>query len=356
MNPAAGGAEVIGDVIASRLAQDGHTVLIVTSGFPGCTTKESVNGYRIVRLGNRFSVYWSAYRYYKKNLQGKVDLVIDEINTIPFFTKFYVQEKTVILCYQLCREIWFYQISFPLNVLGYILEPFYLWLLRDQTVLTESESTKKDLLQHGFKANNISIFPIGLEIIPVEDLSSIQKYEIPTMLYLSSLRSMKRPLHVVRAFEMAKEKVPGLRLVIGGDRESRYGRSVIEYIKRSRYSNSIDSLGRVSSEKKIELMQRSHVICVTSVKEGWGMIVTEANSQGTPAVVYNVDGLRDSVKNGITGLACDKNTPFALSKAIVTLLRNADVYGKLQQNAWEWSKQFTFQNSYRKFIDIVGRQ
>jgi len=42
----------------------------------------------------------------------------------------------------------------------------------------------------------------------------------------------------------------------------------------------------------IGLLQKSHVLAVTSVKEGWGLVVTEANPQGTPAVVYNVDGLR----------------------------------------------------------------
>ena len=49
-------------------------------------------------------------------------------------------------------------------------------------------------------------------------------------------------------------------------------------------------------------MAEAHVLLMTSVREGWGLVVTEANACGTPAVVYNVPGLRDSVRNEETGL------------------------------------------------------
>jgi hypothetical protein len=54
--------------------------------------------------------------------------------------------------------------AFPLNVLGYALEPIYLWLLRDRKVITISESTKSDLLRYGFKPGNVSIVSEGIEI------------------------------------------------------------------------------------------------------------------------------------------------------------------------------------------------
>jgi len=352
-NPAAGGAETVDDGLATRLARDGHEVLFVTAGFPGGAHEEAVNGYRIVRLGNRFSVYWSAYRYYKKNLQGKADLVIDEINTIPFFCKLYVKEKNIVFCHQLCRQIWFYQMAFPINLIGYLLEPLYLRLLSKQTALTVSESTKKDLQRYGFKADSIHVFNNGLELEPSKDLKTISKFPAPTVLCLGTLRSMKRALHVVHGFEIAKEKITNMQLIIAGEGNTSYGKKVLNHIQRSTCRESIQYLGKVSFEKKIELMQRSHVICVTSVKEGWGLIVIEANSQGTPAVVYDVDGLRDSVRDGVTGLICGKNTPQDLSEKVVSLLHNDNLYGSLRNQAWENSKRMTFENSYRQFISMI---
>jgi glycosyltransferase involved in cell wall biosynthesis len=92
---------------------------------------------------------------------------------------------------------------------------------------------------------------------------------------------------------------------------------------------------------------------VASVKEGWGLVVTEANSQGTPAVVYNCDGLRDSVQDGATGLVCKRNTPEALAEAMAALLQDQPRYEHMRRAAWEWSKDITFEKSYAQFKDIL---
>jgi glycosyltransferase involved in cell wall biosynthesis len=93
---------------------------------------------------------------------------------------------------------------------------------------------------------------------------------------------------------------------------------------------------------------------VTSVKEGWGLVVTEANSQGTPAVVYNVDGLRDSVKDGNTGIIAKENTPEGLAKALVSLLGDSPTrYSQIREAAWEWSKTITFNQAYKDFMKAI---
>jgi len=364
-NPLAGGAELVNESLAKRLVIDGHELILLVAGFPGALGEEIINGYKVIRLGNRWTVYWLAYKYYKKNLVGWADLVIDEINTIPFFAKFYVhpvrdlpltgvKERNIILCYQLCREIWFYQTVFPLSLIGYLIEPLYLWLLRKQIVLTESESTKRDMQKYGYEKDKIHVFNVGLEMEPVKDLKTVSKYVEPTILCLGAIRGMKQTLHSVKAFEIAKEKMRNLKLIIAGDANSSYGRKVLDYINNSKYKNGINYLGKVSIDKKIELMQKSHLICVTSVKEGWGIIVTEANSQGTPAVVYNVDGLRDAVKNNQTGLICSHNTPENLAENIVNLIHDKKKYASLQENGWRWSKEINFENSYKQFVSIIN--
>ncbi|MCX6739599.1 MAG: glycosyltransferase family 4 protein [Candidatus Parcubacteria bacterium] len=345
-NPAAGGAEAINEAIAKRLVLAGHEIIIVTSGFIGGQKMEIIDGYKIMRLGNHWTVYWQAYKYYKKELAGWADLVIDEVNTIPFFCKFYVKEKNIILCYQLCRQIWFYQIFFPLNLLGWILEPLYLHLLNDRFVLTESQSTRIDMQKYGFKKDKIAVFNIGLDFTPIDDLNKIKKFSSPTILILGSLRSMKRPLYVIKTYKIASKKIPDLKLIIAGDAGSRYGQKVLRAIKGQ---NGIVYEGRVNNERKIELMQRCHLICVTSVKEGWGIIVTEANSQGTPAIVYDVDGLRDAVKDDLTGIVCEKNTPRILADNIVKIFGDKDRYNLLRQKAWEDSKTYTHDNSFGQF-------
>ena len=354
-HPQAGGAELTNEEIAKRLARDGHEVILLVAGFPGGEAEEMRDGYKVIRLGNRYTVYWHAYRYYKKRLIGWADLVIDEMNTIPFFCKYYVRERSILLAHQLCREIWFYQMWLPLSLIGCMLEPIYLWLLRDRYVITISESSKRDMLRHGFSAERISIIPVGITVKPVENLGKVDKFPQPTVLSLGTIRAMKRTLDQISAFEIAKEHIPDLQLKIAGSVSDNYGKKVLRLIAASDYVQDIEYLGCVDEAKKIELMQKSHLILVTSVKEGWGLIVTEANSQGTPAVVYDVDGLRDSVKGRETGLISKKNTPEELAEMIVEGLRDDSEYAKLRENAWLWSKEFQLEKTYLSLIKAIEK-
>lgn len=352
-NPQAGGAELINEEIAKRLARDGHEVILLVAGFPGGEAEEMRDGYKVIRLGSRHTLYWHAYRYYKKLLGGWADLVIDEMNTIPFFCKYYVRERNILFAHQLCREIWFYQMPFPVSLAGYILEPFYLWLLRDRCVTAMSESTKRDMMRYGFSAERISIIPAGVTTQPVETLDEVDKFQQPTVLSLGAIRAMKRTLDQVKAFEIAKEHIPDLQFKIAGSISDSYGKKMLRRIAVSDYAQDIEYLGCVDEEKKTELMRKSHLILVTSVKEGWGLIVTEANSQGTPAVVYDVDGLRDSVKDRKTGLISKENTPEGLALAITNALSDASEYARLRENAWLWSKEFQLEKSYQSFAEAI---
>lgn len=354
-HPQAGGAEAVTDQIASRLVRDGNEVTLLSGGWRGCERETKIHGYKVVRLGNRVSLYWKAFRYYKKYLQDRTDIIIEEVNTIPFFSKFYAKnKKRVILMHQLAREIWFYQMPFPLDILGYSLEIPYLRFLRGEKVITISQSSKDDFIKFcGFKAEDISIIPLGIEIAPTESLGGVVKEQDPTLIYLGSIRAMKQPLEVLQAFKEAKKSVPNLKLWFAGSGEGSYFEYFKKEISQPDFTEDITYFGRVPAEKKKELVRKAHIIAVTSVREGWGLIVTEANSQGTPAVVYNVSGLRDSVRHNETGLVCSNNTPQNLSENIVALLKNKDMYARLQKNAWEWSKSLTPENSYQIFKNIL---
>lgn len=354
-NPLAGGAEIVNEELAKRLAAEGHTVTFVVAGFPGADSEERRDGFRVVRVGGRVTGYVAAWRYYRRHrAELNPDLVIDECNTIPFFAGWYVGRPTVLFLHMLCRGIWFYQLPAPVGLVGWLLEPVYLRLLpRGGAVITVSDSTRQDLIRHGFREQDIRIISEGIELRPVSQLQLTDKLPELTLLSLGAMRSMKRTLDQIKAFEIAKASIPSLRLIVAGDASGRYGKKVLQAIRQSRYAADIDYRGRVSDADRLSLMRSCHAIAVTSVKEGWGLIVTEAASQGTPAVVYDVDGLRDSVRHGQTGLIAAATTPAALASRVVELLADQPRYQRLRRNAWEWSKSITFDRSYTDFKEAL---
>ncbi len=345
-HPQAGGAEVVTHQLIKRLARDGHEVVLLASGFAGCIPRTQTDGYTIVRVGGRFSVYWQAYAFYRAQPEP-FDLVVEEVNTIPFFAKWYARTPVVLFFHQLAREVWLYEMRPPFSWVGYLLEPIYLRLLAGPPTVTVSQSSKADLVRHGFSAEHISIISEGIEFDPLPSLP--RKPDEATILSLGAIRSMKRVADIVRAYEIAKGALPRLKLVVAGGAQGAYGERVLSLIKRSCYASDIVYEGRVSPERKRDLLAQARAVIVASVKEGWCLVVTEANAMGTPAAVYNVDGLRDSVRDQKTGRIARQNTPQGLADALTALLSDKETYEATRLRAWEWSKLITFDKSYADF-------
>ncbi len=113
----------------------------------------------------------------------------------------------------------------------------------------------------------------------------------------------------------------------------------------------IDHCRKANSYK----LKQSHAIVVTSAREGWGIVVTEANALYTPAIGYNIAGIRDSIINGQTGLLTKKNNPQLLSEAIVTLLSDKTLYFKMRQNALNKAKEFSWDRSAKETLAVLNK-
>lgn len=356
-HPTAGGAEVVLRELSRRLIDDGHSVTWLTCGYKGNSKIENVDGINIIRVGrNRYVHSLQAFTYYARKLRGKFDIVIEVVNTAPYFSVFFGKKSQRFLFYhQLAGDVWFHEAKIPVSYVGrYVLEPLATRLLSraDVKTITVSASTQKDLSRFGFSTERTYVITEGIQLKPLARLDNVRKFSNPTVLSLGALRAMKRTSHQIDAFELTKQVIPDLQLKIAGAADGTYGRKMLARINRSPYANDIEYLGKVPEKTKVQLMQKSHALLATSIKEGWGLTVTEAASQGTPSIVYDVDGLRDSVRNNVTGIVTEPR-PTALAAAIKALLTNKPRYANVREAAWQWSKQITFNNAYKDFKAVL---
>ena len=343
-NPIAGGAETFTHEVSRRWVNWGHEVTLFTAKFSDCKEEEFVDGVKIIRHGSKYTVFLKARKYYKKEFKGKFDVVIDQINTIPFFTPQFVKsgEKIFVLIHQLAREYWWYEVKFPLSVIGYFFE--LRWLCNNYANITTlaDESTSHELLDLGFK--KVIIHQEGINMKPLQTLP--EKDKNPTIIYLGRLTKAKRPDHLIKAFQIVKKKIPNAQLWFVGDG---YFKKKIE-----KKGNSLPIFfGKVSEEKKLDLLRKAWVLVNPSIREGFGLNVIEGNAMGTPAIAYNVPGLNTSIKNGKTGLLIENGNIQSLADGILTMINDSTLRKKLSENGLVWSKTFSWENAAREFINII---
>ena len=304
-HPQAGGAEVYTHRVAEEWLKMGHEVTLFCASIVGKPERETVNGLRIIRRGSKYSVYREAKKYYLKEAKGNFDLIIDEVNTRPFGVARWATDVNVVaLIHQVCKEIWFYQFPFPLALVGrYLLEPYWLSHLRDVPTITVSNSSKVSLETYGLR--KIYVVPEGFNFERFR--IKFEKESVPTLVFLGRLSANKRPADAIRAFQHLQKSLPNAVLwVIGSGPE--------EKALRKTKLEGVFFLGSLSESEKFEKLSRAHALIVTSVREGWGLVVTEAAAMGTPTIAYRIPGLIDSVEAS-NGILSEPN-PIDLSKLI----------------------------------------
>lgn len=488
-HPQSGGAEVVLWQILKRLVISGYQVSLLTAIYSKNGIESSqidnIDGIRIFRTGkNKFLHSLQANFYYQKKLKNDFDLVVEMVNTAPYFLgfniicnnfwtnlKYKIQNKFTkkahknlifekpenenleknsknknnkieenlqnletnnsiknypkmtkffLFYHQLAREVWWFETKFPINWIGfYLLEPIATFVqsrLNCKTI-TVSNSSKNDLARFGFDKNKIAIISEGIDNESLKILDhQLPKDEIFTVLYHGSLRPMKRPIEVLKAFVELQKLIENWQksLTETGNLENQNTNNlqqklglenVVESVEKKEESlenskintrtekqnipdisqnsqvscqlwisgggelleecktfcqsrgleNKTTFFGRTSDELKLELMQKATVLVATSLKEGWGLIVTEANSMGTPAVVYDVDGLRDSGE--LWGNFVVEASPIAMANRLFELWKvwkfEKENYKQICQEALDTSKKITFEQCFEDFEKII---
>lgn len=359
-NPSSGGAEILTHELAKQWAAGGHDVTQLSSRFPDCLPEEIVDGVKIFRMGHPDarrifnSVHFLAFLTYHKEFKGNVDVVIDEIHGVPFFIPWYVREKKVALICEVAGKLWLTTFGPLFGLLGLLVEKFYLRFVYNKTFfLTISNSTKENLLQNGIKEKSIGIIPMGVHL--PKKLNVYQKEKNPTLIFVGRVNKQKGVEDAIRATAELASHIPKIKLWIVGRGEDFYIEAMINLARKLHIEDKIIFCGYVEEEKKFALLGKAWILIHPSLAEGWGINVIEANAVATPAVAYNVGGLRDSIRQGKTGILSKKNTPKELANCVLYLLADRNRYSQIAKAAKIWSEGFSWEHAAKIGLSLLQR-
>jgi glycosyltransferase involved in cell wall biosynthesis len=302
-NPKAGGSEVLVDRLAAGMAARGDEVSLLCGGPSG------ERAYTVVRSGGTYSQFLRAPLNYVRGLRDS-DLVVEVCNGMPFLTPLWCRKPQICLVNHVHTELWRMMFPRPVAALGQFAESAVLpWAHRRNLFLTVSDSTAGALRDIGVGGDRIRQICNGV----VQPDPLLPRSPEPMFLALGRLAGYKRIDMLLRLWERVRQ-VTGGQLVIAGDGPERNRLEAMA-------GPGVTFLGRVSEQDKHRLMCSAWMLLHPASIEGWGIVITEAAIRGTPAVGFDVPGLRDSVVDGQTGVLVKNEGQFASAWASLALDR-----------------------------------
>lgn len=351
-NPYAGGAEVHLEELLRRQVQRGHQVTLLCSGWPGCEREEVIEGIRIIRRGNRYNFNLVVPLHVRRLArQNHFDLLIEDINKIPFYTPLYLRMPRLIVIPHLFATTVFHEINFLLGVYIYLAERPLVPIYRRDRFNVISESTADDIVARGIPRESISIIHCGIDRSVYFPEPAVSKYERPTILYLGRVKKYKSIQHVIRALKRVRDKLPEARLMVVGTGD--YLESLKKLTQSLDLIDAVEFPGFVSQQEKVERMRRAHVAVLPSLKEGWGLTNIEANACGTTVIAARTPGLRDSVKDGVSGFLYEYGDVDELAAKLLAILQDGTVRNRLEAGGREWSDRFDWDAAATEFENLI---
>jgi glycosyltransferase involved in cell wall biosynthesis len=346
LNPYAGGAELHLHEVFSRIVGAGHQVDLLCSGFQGASATTTLDGMAVHRAGGRYSFGLRARRYFEKRLRHRdYDVLVEDLNKVPVFTSRWPVSRKVVLVHHLFGETVFREAPWPVAAAVWLLERPLSLAYRGIPFQAVSESTAEDLARRGIARHRVRVIYNGVDVDRLTPEPAARAHA-PTFLYLGRLRRYKNVDTLIRALRLVSAADATLDIAgVGPDRDR------LEQLVRSLdLSHRVRFLGFVPESDKLSLLRRAWATLLASPKEGWGIANLESAACGTPVIAADAPGVRESVRDGETGILVRPNTPAAFATAISRLCTEQDKVAGMGVAARAFAEQFTWERAARETL------
>lgn len=339
-NPHAGGAELHLFELMGRLAAKGHSVHLVCSGWPGAPPRTTVQGVSVERHGGRHSFAALGRRAVGAALAREAwDVVIEDINKLPLYLPSLTRLPFCAIIPHLFGTTAFQEAPLPMAAVVALAERPIPRVYRRAGFHAISESTRDDLVARGVPAERIRVIHPGIDCRSYTPASGLDRAVPPTFLYVGRLKRYKGIEVALRALALARRERPELSLDIAGAGDD--AERLVRLTDELGLASVVRFRGFVTEAEKRELFRSTWANLFPSPKEGWGLTVIEAAACGTPSLASDSPGLRDSVRDGVTGYLVPHGDAGALAARMVQLAGDpalvARLGGAAREHACAWS-------------------
>ncbi len=338
--------------ILKGAVQAGCQVDLICSAYQGAARHDTIDGVKIHRHGHWAVANFMLPPVVKKYLRaGNYDLLVEDINKIPFYTPLYKGKTPLVAIVPHLFGTTVYRETNPLTAsYVYGAESLIPRVYRHVDFEVISPSTRDDLISRGMDGDRIKTIFCGMDHDRFTLADPPPRSKTPLVVTWSRLRKYKSIDVALRAFAIIHKQLPDARMLI-------MGRGPDEDRLRKITTNLgldqvVEFRGFLPWDELVRTLHRSHVFLNPSPKEGWGLTVIEANQCGLPVVASNRPGLMDSVRHGETGSLVPFGDEEAFAREALALLKDPDLWLQRSEAARRWAATFSWQRCAEQSISL----
>jgi glycosyltransferase involved in cell wall biosynthesis len=350
-DPEAGGSELHAHMVASRWAAAGLDVTFRTSAVPEAPAALGRDGYRVLRRSGRYAVFpgaaWEGIRMGHR----PGDALVEIWNGMPFLSPIWYRGPRIVFLHHVHAEMWGMVLPPMLARAGDLMERrlaprFY----RHSRVVTLSESSRREIVDMlHLPPERITVAPPGVD---PRYTPGGHRSPVPLVVAVGRLVPVKRFDVLLRTLATLKEEYPALRAVVIGEG---YEHAALESLRDDLGAvDWIDLPGRVTDADLVDWYRKAWVVASSSLREGWGMTLTEAAACGTPAVATAIAGHTDAVLDGGSGLLVEE--PGELTAALRRVLGDEVLRSRLSKGALARARWFTWDATARRALEALAEE
>jgi glycosyltransferase involved in cell wall biosynthesis/O-antigen/teichoic acid export membrane protein len=325
----------------------GHRVTVVAGSYPGAPAVERpAPNLELHHAGSRLTVFPRAAWRLKRGAVRDVDVVLEVVNGIAFFTPLWrLHVPRVALVYHVHRDMYVEELGRRGAIAAWLLETLPLRHLYAGTpFLTISRAAETSLVELGVTPQDISVVYSGVDSSAFQPGSRDRE---PSLLYLGRIKRYKR----LEILLDVLEGIPGAHLHVAGDGDHRP--ALEAEIAARGLVDRVTMHGFVSEARKRELYASAWVSLTASSAEGWCLTVMEAAACATPSAALRVGGLPESIVDGETGVLADDSAQ--LTERVRELVSDRRLRERMGSAAERRARTFTWERTAAQGLAILDR-
>lgn len=224
------------------------------------------------------------------------------------------------------------------GMFGWGLEKFNLLQSADHFIAI-SQVTSEKLIKNNIPQEKIDTIPCGVDLSEFSKRS--EKSDHFTILCISRLVRYKRVDDLIKAFSKVLTERKNIDLVIiGNGPEKNRLENMCSMLK---IKNNVTFLENLARDDLINRLKMSHLFCLPSQVEGFGIAIIEAAAAGIPFVISNLAVFKEITQNGQGGLFYKVGDIRDLEKKLKNLMDNKKLYQRKSEEALNLAKNYQWQ-------------